>query len=90
MLKQQKNVLRIVCIICVETAGECAEMKNVLRNVETVETADKCADKNVLLTAENVLKQKKNVLRNVKIVETADECAETAEKCAENCMNEMC
>jgi len=27
VLKQQKNVLRIVCIICVETADECAETK---------------------------------------------------------------
>ena len=65
------------------------QQKNVLRNVETVKTADECADKNVLLTAENVLKQQKNVLRIVwvKCVKTADECAETAEKCAEKCQD---
>ena len=56
--------------------------RNVLRSVciKWIVAADEW--QNVLLTAENVLKQQKNVLRIVciKCVETADECTETNEK----------
>jgi len=43
VLKQQKNVLRIVWVKCVKTADECAETAEKCAE-NFVETADKCAE----------------------------------------------